>query len=80
MSGTTKRTVSAKKIEPELVESPETPEPVSEMPKLKIMAVEGYQNYAIREGINWRAGSVHEVDFSTYQRLMMDNPKAFERV
>lgn len=82
MSSTTKRMVSAKKIEPVLEETPPTPEPViaPEMPKLRLLVTEDYSNYAIGDGINWMRNTEHDVDFKMFQRLMADNPDIFVRV
>jgi len=62
-------------LEPVYVE-PKAPK----IPTIIIKTNVDFKNFAIGDGIDWLAGSVHEVDFSTYTRLMRDDPTAFERV
>lgn len=89
-----KRTVSNKTIEPQVkpvevvnvleqnskLHILDISETKPEMPKIKLMAVIDFKNFSIGDGIDWRKGTVHEVDFSTFERLMRDDPLAFERV
>lgn len=88
-----KRVVSNKRIEPVVVVAPIPEEPAEEIlettpipvekfspPKISVRANEAYCNYAIGDGINWQQGSVHEVDLLTFQRIMRDNPNAFEQI